>query len=79
MHAGIARPQGGGDLPDRIGFAVERAAGEDEHPLGAKPIGRLGDGLCRGAAKHHAFHSSEDDLARTHAIRGYRPARRRGR
>ena len=79
MHAGVARPKRRGDLPDRIGLAVERAPGEDEHPPGAEPIGRLGHGIGGRAAEHHAFHSREDDLAGTHGARRYMLATRRGR
>ena len=68
MHAGVARSERSGDLPDRIGLAVERLAGEDEHPLGAQPLGRLGDSLGGRAAEHHAVHSREDDLACAHGI-----------
>src|SRR5437762_2733466 len=66
MQAGVARPQRLGDPPDRIGLTVECVPGEDEHPLGAQPIGRSRHGLGGRAAEHHAFHSSEDDLARAH-------------
>ena len=63
MHAGVARSERSGDLPDRIGIAVECLAGEDEHPFGAQPLGRLGDSLGGRAAEHHPVHSREDDLA----------------
>ena len=66
MHAGVARSQRAGDPADRIGLLVERTPGQDEHPAGAQPIGRLGHGLGGWAAKHHAVHSSENDLACTH-------------
>ena len=79
MQAGVTLPKRLGDIPDRIGLLVERTPGEDEHPLGAEPIGRFGHGLGGRAAKHHAFHSREDDLAGTHGIRSYRLAKRRGR
>ena len=79
MHAGVARPQRLGDPPDRIGLAVERAPGEDEHPPGAEPLGRLGHSLGGRAAEHHAIHSREDDLARAHGRRGYILGECRGR
>ena len=63
MHAGVARSECSGDLPDRIGIAVECLAGEDEHPFGAQPLGCLGDSLGGRAAEHHPVHSREDDLA----------------
>jgi len=79
MHAGVARPQRRGDPSDRIGITVERAPGEDEYPPGAEPISRLGHSLGGRTAEHHAFHSSEDNLARTHGIGSHRLAKRRGR
>ncbi len=74
MQAGVARSERPGDPADRVGLAVERAPGEDEHPLGAQPIRRLGHGISGRAAKYHPFHSREDDLARPHGIRSYRLA-----
>ena len=79
MQVGVAVPKRPGDLPDRIGLPVKCVAGEDEHPLGAEPLCGLGHSLGSRAAKHHALHSSEDDLTCTHGIRSYMLASRRGR
>ena len=79
VHAGVARPQRLGDLVDRIGLAVECPAGEDEHPLSAESIRRLGNRLGGRAAEHHAFHSRENDLACAHGIATYRLALHGGR